>query len=98
MKERHVNLGKTAQNIAEQYDNLCEGLQKDAGQNSWDAKLTAKGRQWKLIFKYIPHLNSLVIEDFGTTGMSNEKWIAYQSLWDTTKAEEDTLGARDLTP
>ena len=94
MKERHVNLGKTAQNIAEQYDNLCEGLQKDAGQNSWDARLTAKGKDWKLAFRYIPHLNSLIIEDFGTTGMSDEKWIAYQSLWDTTKAEEPTLGAR----
>jgi len=94
MKERHVNLGKTAQNIAEQYDNLCEGLQKDAGQNSWDARLTAKGREWKLIFKYIPYHNSLIIEDFGTTGMPDKKWIEYQSLWDTTKAEEPTLGAR----
>ena len=94
MKERHVNLGKTAQNIAEQYDNLCEGLQKDAGQNSWDARLTAKGKDWKLLFKYVPHLTSLIIEDFGTTGMPDEKWIAYQSLWDTTKAEEPTLGAR----
>jgi hypothetical protein len=94
MKERHVNLGKTAQNIAEQYDDLCEGLQKDAGQNSWDARLTVKGKDWKLLFKYIPHLNSLIIEDFGTTGMPDEKWITYQSLWDTTKAEESTLGAR----
>jgi len=87
-------LGKTAQNIAEQYDNPCEGLQKDAGQNSWDARLTAKGKDWKLVFRYIPQLNSLIIEDFGTTGMPDEKWIAYQSLWDTTKAEELTLGAR----
>jgi hypothetical protein len=94
VKERHVNLEKTAQNIAEQYDNICEGLQKDAGQNSWDARLTAKGKEWKLIFRYIPYLNSLIIEDFGTTGMPDEKWIAYQSLWDTTKAEEPTLGAR----
>ena len=94
MKERHVNLGQTAKNIAEQYDNLCEGLQKDAGQNSWDARITTKGKDWKLLFKYIPHFNSLTIEDFGTTGMPNGKWIAYQSLWDTTKAEEPTLGAR----
>ncbi len=94
MKERPVNLGKTAQNIAEQYDNLCEGLQKDAGQNSWDARLTAKGKAWKLAFRYIHQLNSLILEDFGTTGMPDEKWIAYQSLWDTTKAEEPTLGAR----
>jgi len=94
MKERHVNLGKTAQNIAEQYDNLCEGLQKDAGQNSWDARATAKGKDWKLVFRYIPDHNWLIIEDFGTVGMDDKRWIAYQSLWDTTKAEEPTLGAR----
>ena len=94
MKERHVNLGQTAKNIAEQYDNVCEGLQKDAGQNSWDARIATKGKDWKLLFRYIPHFNSLLIEDFDTTGMPNGKWIAYQSLWDTTKAEEPTLGAR----
>lgn len=94
MKERHVNLGKTAQNIAEQYDNLCEGLQKDAGQNSWDAKLTTKGKDWELVFSYIPSCNSLIIEDTGTVGMDDRRWTEYQSLWDTTKAEEPTLGAR----
>ena len=94
MKERHVNLGKTAQNIAEQYDNLCEGLQKDAGQNSWDARLTTKGKDWKLVFSYIPSCNSLIIEDMGTVGMDDRRWAEYQSLWDTTKAEEPTLGAR----
>lgn len=94
MKKRPVNLGRTDENIAEQYPNIFEGLQKDAAQNAWDAKLTKKGKHWKLIFRYIPDRNALVLEDFGTTGMNAKKWIAYQSLWDTTKAEEDTLGAR----
>ncbi|MDO8751738.1 MAG: hypothetical protein Q7K03_11465 [Dehalococcoidia bacterium] len=94
MKERHVNLGKTAQNIGEQYDNPCEGLQKDAAQNSWDARITTKGKDWKLVFRYIPDRNSLIIEDFGTVGMDDKRWTEYQGLWDTTKAEEPTLGAR----
>ena len=94
MKRRDVNLGRTDENIAEQYDNLCEGLQKDAGQNSWDAKVTKKGKNWRLEFKYLPELNSLTIEDFGTVGMNAKRWKEYQSLWDTTKAEEATLGAR----
>jgi len=94
MKRRDVNLGRTDENIAEQYLNLCEGLQKDAGQNSWDARATKKGKNWKLEFRYIPKLNSLTIEDFGTRGMNAKRWKEYQSLWDTTKAEEVTLGAR----
>lgn len=94
MKRREVNLGRTDENIAEQYDNLCEGLQKDAGQNSWDVRATTKGRNWKLAFRYIPAHNSLTIEDFGTVGMNAKRWKEYQSLWDTTKAEEAKLGAR----
>ncbi|TRZ48578.1 MAG: hypothetical protein D4S01_10055, partial [Dehalococcoidia bacterium] len=96
MKKREVNLERTDENIADQYPilHLCEGLQKDAGQNSWDAKATRKGKAWKLVFRYIPQLNSLTIEDFGTLGMNAKRWKEYQSLWDTTKAEEKTLGAR----
>jgi hypothetical protein len=94
MKKRDVNLGHTDENIADQYDNLCEGLQKDAGQNSWDARLTSKGKNWKLAFTYHPLLNCLTLEDFGTCGMNSKRWKEYQSLWDTTKAQETALGAR----
>ncbi|MEW6034685.1 MAG: hypothetical protein AB1603_07520, partial [Chloroflexota bacterium] len=81
MKKRDVNLGRTDENIADQYPNLCEGLQKDAGQNSWDARATKKGKDWGLVFRYIPELNSLTIEDFGTLGMNAKRWKEYQSLW-----------------
>lgn len=94
MKKRPVNLERSDANIAEQYTNIYEGLQKDASQNAWDARATKKGKDWKLIFKYIHERDILVIEDFGTTGMDSKKWIRYQSLWDTSKAEEETLGAR----
>lgn len=94
MKKRHVNLGRTDENIADQYPNIFEGIQKDAAQNSWDARATKKGKDWRLVFRFIRDRNILVIEDFGTVGMNEERWKNYQSLWDTTKAEESTLGAR----
>lgn len=94
MKKRPVNLEKSDANIAEQYTNIYEGLQKDAAQNSWDARVFKKGKDWKLVFRYIHERDILVIEDFGTTGMNPKKWVAYQSLWDTSKIDEDTLGAR----
>ena len=53
MKKRYVNLGRTDENIADQYPNIFEGIQKDAAQNAWDAKTTKKGKEWKLIFRYI---------------------------------------------
>ena len=94
MKKRPVNLEKSDANIAESYTNIYEGLQKDAAQNSWDARATNKGKDWRLVFRYFHERDILVIEDFGTTGMDLKKWIAYQSLWDTSKSEEETLGAR----
>lgn len=94
MKKRHVNLGRTDENIADQYPNIFEGIQKDAVQNAWDAKATKKGKDWKLVFRYIRDRNLLIIEDFGTLGMNEARWEDYQSLWDTTKAEESCLGAR----
>jgi len=94
MKKRPVNLELSDVNIADQYPNIFDGLQKDAAQNSWDARATKKGKDWKLIFKYLHDRHIIVIEDFGTTGMNAEKWNSYQSLWDTTKTVEDTLGAR----
>jgi hypothetical protein len=93
VKKRLVNLGRSDENIAEQYPNIYEGLQKDAGQNSWDARLFKKGKDWKLLFKYLPEHNSVVIEDFGTTGMDDARWNSYQNLWDTSKTESE-LGAR----
>lgn len=94
MKKRHVNLGRTDENIADQYPNIFEGIQKDAAQNAWDAKATKRGKDWRLIFRYVHDRNILIIEDFGTLGMNEERWKNYQSLWDTTKAEESSLGAR----
>ncbi|MCX6795909.1 MAG: hypothetical protein NTW06_00215 [Candidatus Falkowbacteria bacterium] len=95
MKRRFVNLERTDENIADQYQDIFDGLQKDAIQNSWDAKLTKKGKNWKLIFRYDPVYNALTIEDFGTSGMNEEKWEHYQGLWHTNKGEDyEAAGSR----
>lgn len=88
MKTRFVNLERTDENIADQYPDIFDGLQKDAIQNAWDAKLTKKGKDWKTIFRYEPTHNALIIEDFGTTGMDAERWERYQGLWHTEKVED----------
>lgn len=95
MKRRFVNLERTDENIADQYPDIFDGLQKDAIQNAWDAKLTKKGKDWKLIFKYEPVHNALIIEDFGTTGMNEKRWERYQGLWHTDKIEDyEAAGSR----
>jgi len=90
MKKRPVNLQNTDENIADQYPDIIDGLQKDSIQNAWDARLVKRGTDWKIIFKFDPFLNCLIIEDFGTTGMNEAKWAKYQGLWDTDKAENYT--------
>lgn len=95
MKKRFANLERTDENIADQYSNIFDGLQKDAIQNAWDARLTKKGKNWKVIFKYESVYNVLVIEDFGTTGMNEKRWERYQGLWHTDKAEDyNSAGSR----
>ena len=42
MKTRLAKLDRSDEHIADQYPNIFDGLQKDAGQNSKDAKLTEK--------------------------------------------------------
>lgn len=71
MKRRFVNLERTDENIADQYPDIFDGLQKDAIQNAWDAKWPKGGthKNWKIVFKYEPVHNALIIEDFGTTGV-----------------------------
>lgn len=64
MKKRPVNLGRSDENIADQYPNIFDGLQKDAAQNSWDARVTKKGKDWKLTFKYLHDRHVLIMEDF----------------------------------
>ena len=88
MKKRFVNLERTDENVADQYPDIFDGLQKDAIQNAWDARLTKKGKDWRVAFKYNPSHKVFIIEDFGTTGMNEERWERYQGLWHTEKVED----------
>lgn len=95
MKTRLAKLDRSDEHIADQYPDIFEGLQKDAGQNSKDAKLTKKYQNWKLSYVYYPRYNALSIEDFGTMGMSAESWDEFwQGPWHTHKMETSDSGQR----
>lgn len=49
---------------------LADALQKDAIQNSWDARRSKKGDDWSCTFSYINNdANILVVSDSGTSGL-----------------------------
>ena len=75
-----VNLKRTKKNIADEYSNIPDGLQKEAIQNAWDPRIDKKNaKDWKIEITYDPVSNNLRIEDFGTTGII--KWDYFHSLW-----------------
>lgn len=95
MKTRLAKLDRSDEHIADQYYDIFDGLQKDAGQNSKDAKLTKKYQNWKLSYVYHPQYNSLSIEDFGTKGMGADRWDEFwQGPWNTQKMETLESGQR----
>jgi len=77
--------------VVRQYENFIKAFQKEAIQNAWDARLDKKnGRNWKITFRL--HDNNLLIEDYGTTGMDNNKMYAFLSLWIPNKEHLDAGG------
>ncbi|MDD3480895.1 MAG: hypothetical protein PHW75_01560 [Patescibacteria group bacterium] len=61
---------------------LLDGLQKDAIQNSWDARDNKKGHNWGCSFtvKKLRGKNYLLIEDSGTKGLEGTKFSNDQEL------------------
>ena len=62
---------------------LVDGLQKDAIQNSWDARIDKKhGKGWECGFNLldINGLEILCIEDKGTTGLNGTKFYTEEEL------------------
>lgn len=95
MKKRLAKLDRSDENIADQYPDIFDGIQKDAGQNAKDAKITKKYYNWKLSFVYYPKYNSLSIEDFGTKGMAYDQWNEFwQGPWHTQKLDTLESGQR----
>lgn len=95
MKLRQANLEHSDENIADQYPDLIDGLQKDSVQNANDARATRKYAGWKVIFKYRKQTNTLTMEDFGTRGMNEEDWKKFwQGPWHTAKFGTSDAGQR----
>ena len=58
----------------EQKTSITHGLQKDAIQNGWDARLTKKGKDWSFTFELIEGKKNsyLCMTDQGTTGLTGQ--------------------------
>lgn len=70
---------------------LAEGLQKDAIQNSWDARLDKKhANEWECGFSLIDLRESelLCISDTGTTGLNGTKFSTEQELGEILNENE----------
>ncbi len=67
-----VNTLSRIRDSYEQYLGIPHGIQKDAIQNGWDARVTKRGRGWRFTFRLVKaRKNSfLVMQDQGTTGLT----------------------------
>lgn len=90
-----ADLSQVVDRITRQYGDFPTAFQKEAIQNSWDERQDRKeGKEW-LIKMYSleedgkPHF---IVEDFGTEGMNEERWEAFQSLWKPKKEHLDAGG------
>jgi len=91
-----ADLSKVVDRISKQYDRPNIAFQKEAIQNSWDVRENRKeGKEWSLrIDKYKDEEKKIhvVVEDFGTKGMNQERWEAFSSLWRPKKDRDDAGG------
>lgn len=81
--------------IERQYQDFLPAFQKEAIQNSWDARVNKKhGKNWSINFKIVSESDKkhLIIEDAGTTGMNKEGWKAFTALWKPKKNITDAGG------
>ena len=90
-----ADLSQVVDRITRQYGDFPTAFQKEAIQNSWDVRQDrAEGKGWlvKIYFFKEDGKTHLVVEDFGTKGMNNERWEAFQSLWRPKKEHLDAGG------
>ena len=90
-----ADLSQVVDRVTRQYSNFLTAFQKEAIQNSWDAREDRSGgKDW--LIKIYPlggdGETHLIIEDFGTEGMNEERWEAFQSLWRPKKEHLDAGG------
>lgn len=90
-----ADLSQVVDRITRQYSDFPTAFQKEAIQNSWDAREDrAKGTNWLFRMYSLEEetKSHLIIEDFGTKGMNYERWEAFQSLWRPNKEHYDAGG------
>lgn len=91
-----ADLSKVVDRVSKQYDRPDIAFQKEAIQNSWDVREDKKeGRGWH--FKIYEYKDSekkthVVVEDFGTKGMNQDRWEGFSSLWRPKKDRDDAGG------
>lgn len=91
-----ADLSKVVDRVSKQYDRPDIAFQKEAIQNSWDVRSDRKtGKEWLLkIYEYKDSDKKIhvVVEDFSTKGMNQERWEAFSSLWRPKKDHDDAGG------
>jgi hypothetical protein len=92
-----VDTSKVVEKIYKQYEDPYKAFLKEAIQNSWDARKDKKHAQgWGIKFYLFSDTSyrqtHLIIEDFGTTGMDDERWESFLSLWKPRKELWDVGG------
>lgn len=91
-----ADLSKVVDRVSKQYDRPDIAFQKEAIQNSWDVRENKKeGKEWWLkIYEYkdSDKKTNVVVEDFGTKGMNQDRWEAFSSLWRPKKDRDDAGG------
>ncbi len=91
-----ADLSKVVDRVSKQYDRPDIAFQKEAIQNSWDVRENKKeGKEWWLkIYEYkdSDKKTHVVVEDFGTKGMNQDRWEAFSSLWRPKKDRDDAGG------
>jgi len=90
-----ADLSKVVDRITKQYENFPKAFQKEATQNSWDVRSDRKkANSWEVkIYAHNEAVQThLVVEDFGTKGMNEERWTAFLSLWRPNKEDLDAGG------
>ncbi|MDD5680012.1 MAG: hypothetical protein PHI59_02080, partial [Candidatus Omnitrophica bacterium] len=91
MRKVETDLSKLDELIGRQYEDKIRGFVKDTLQNSWEARINRKkGTDFRMVYQFYKNLdgikNVLMLEDFGTNGMDDERWKAFHSHWISTKA------------
>lgn len=95
VRETTINWEQQLQNIIDSYEEhrgIVHGVQKDAIQNGWDARVRKKGESWKFIFEFIfgkPH-SFFTMTDEGTTGLTGR--VLSREELDKDLPEEERWG------